>query len=160
MGVQLLGMAAAPEMIGRLMESDAAQPSPEGQGVAKRTKLAPGLQKDLLRQIVDIRRRHPRQENCMHHPEEPSVQFAKGAIVAGARSADYVPQFAGLVRYDVLLLFERSLSEVGLGLKPDLITTAQRSVRRPRQPLNGPELALIRGLAQHRRSNVTVAFKP
>jgi hypothetical protein len=103
-------MVPAPQMIGRLMQSDAPQPSPKGQWVAQGAKLAPRLQKDLLRKIVDIRCRHPRQENGMHHPEEPAVQFAKGAIVTGARSADYVPQFAGLVRYDGLLLFKRSWS--------------------------------------------------
>jgi hypothetical protein len=40
----------------------------------------------------------------MHHAEESPVQFAEGAIVAAARGAYHVPQFACLVRDDRLLL--------------------------------------------------------
>jgi hypothetical protein len=39
----------------------------------------------------------------VHHAEESPVQFAESAVVAGARGVDQLPQFAGLVRDDVLL---------------------------------------------------------
>jgi hypothetical protein len=67
----------------------------------------------------------------MHHPEEPAVQFAKGAIVAGARSADHMPQFTCIVRYDVLLIPlspGRRLCEVTMRLEPDLNAATKRSI--------------------------------
>jgi hypothetical protein len=94
MRVQLLGIVSAPQMVGRLVQGDLAEPSPESQRIAQCVKLPPRPQKNLLCQIVYVPRWNSRHENRMHHAKEPAVQFGESAIVPGARRNHHIAQFA------------------------------------------------------------------
>ncbi|MGB9458781.1 MAG: hypothetical protein WCB12_22230 [Bryobacteraceae bacterium] len=70
------------------------------------------MQKDLLGNIIDVRRRHARQQNTVHHSEESPVQFAEGARVTGARGANHEPQVVLLICYGTLLLQAPAISRI------------------------------------------------